>query len=134
LHTVKIKKNAENDRVELNLSYDFDSEIAKKQFTKFGDDKYLLDEIYDRTLKMERERRYCMRYLRPHLSLDSIRVIIVIQNSRNAYQCDTIRYTLEENGYPSDPSSGSIKQLVQNEPHLRTGKDEVEYMKREWGY
>lgn len=130
LHTVKIERNEETGRVELVLSFELGSSLASKYFKKLGQDKLLLDEIYDRTLKMERERRYCMRYLRPSFSLDCIRVEVVIQNDLNAYESDTIRYTLEENGYPNDPVSGSIKQ---HEPGIRTGTEELEFMKKEWG-
>lgn len=132
LHTVKLERNKENESVELFLCYEFDSTIATQIFKKFDCDKYLLDEIYDRTLKMESERRYCMRYLRPCFSLDRIKVEIVIQNADplKAHLCDTIRYTLEENGYPDGPVSGSIKKY---EPEVRTGKEELKYMKDEWG-
>lgn len=130
LHTVKIGRNSETERVELDLSFELSSSLASTFFKKFGESKLLLDEIYDRTLKMERERRYCMRYLRPCFSLDCIRVEIVIQNDKNAYLSDTIRYTLEENGYPNDPMSGSIKQYEQG---IRTGAEELEFMKNEWG-
>jgi hypothetical protein len=129
LHTVKIKRN-DNEKLQVFLSYEFDSDVASKKFKKNGKDKYLLDEVYDRTLKMERERRYCMRFLRPCISLDAIRVEIVIQCSKNAYKCDKINYTLEESGYPSYPKSGSIKDLVSA---IRSGEEEIEHLKREWG-
>ena len=132
LHTVSLRRNKENESVELFLCYEFDSTIAAQLFKKFDYDKHLLDEIYDRTLKMERERRYCMRYLRPCFSLDRIKVEIVIQNADplKAHLRDTIRYTLEEKGYPDDPVSGSIKKY---EPEIRTGREELKYMKDEWG-
>lgn len=132
LHTVKIERNKENESVELLLCYEFDSAVATQKFRKFDHDKYLLDEIYDRTLKMERERRYCMRYLRPYFSLDRIKVEIVIQNAEplKAHLSDTIPYTLEESGYPNDPVSGSIKTY---EPEIRTGEEEIQYIRNEWG-
>ncbi len=130
LHTVKIERNSETERVELKLSFQVGSSVASTLFKKFGEPKLLLDEIYDRTLKMERERRYCMRYLRPCFSLDCIRVEIVIQNDKDAYLSDTITYALEENGYPNDPASGSIKRY---ETGIRTGAEELEFMKKEWG-
>lgn len=129
LHTVKISRNAETKRIQLHLSYEFDSDLANQQFSKDGDQKYLLDEIYDRTLKMERERRYCMRFLRPCFSLDSIRVEITIQHASSPLKRDTIQYTLEEYGYPSFPASGSIKEFGVT----RTGEEQIQYLKREWG-
>lgn len=129
LHTVKIEKDRENQRVQLQLSYDFDSDIATQEFKKNGVNKYLLDEIYDRTLKIERERRYCMRFLRPYFSLDGIRVEIVIQHANNPFLSDRIQYTLEENGYPCDPASGCIKGFSSN---IRSGEEEMQYLSKEW--
>jgi hypothetical protein len=80
---------------------------------------------------MERERRYCMRFLRPYVSLEAIRVEITIQNLKNTFERDTIRYTLEESGYPDNPSSGTIKQYQQD---LRTGQEELLFLqqKKRW--
>lgn len=125
LHTVKIERNPETDAVELYLCYEFDSSIAAQQYNKANKNVYLLDEIYDRTLKMERERRYCMRYLRPCLSLDRIKVEIIIQDFHNPFNNDRLTYTLEENGYPSTPSSGGIKKFGSE---LRTGEEELLHM------
>jgi hypothetical protein len=131
LHTVQFERNSENEGIELYLCYEFDSNIASQTFNKKGRQTYLLDEIYDRTLKMERERRYCMRYLRPCFSLDRIKVEIVIQNSdhQKSYLTDKIRYTLEEKGYPNDPASGKIKTFGSK---IRTGEEELNYMKEQW--
>ena len=129
LHTVKIERNPRR-KVQLDLSYEIDSSLALQTFKKSGVDKYLLDEIYDRTLKMERERRYCMRFLRPYFSLDSIRVEIIIQHSDNLLKHDTIQYTLEENGYPFDPTLDDIKKFNQE---IRTGEEEKKYIEKEWG-
>lgn len=129
LHNVTIEKEVENGRVQLNLSFEFDSIVAKQLFKKNGKKKYLLDEIYDRTLKMERERRYCMRFMRPFFSLDAIRVEIFIQNAKNAFLSDKIQYTLEENGYPSDPAPGHIKRFMTD---IRSGKEQIQYLTREW--
>lgn len=129
LHTVKMDRNNENQRVQLFLSYELDSALANQQFMKEGQPKYLLDELYDRTLKMERERRYCMRFLRPYFSLDSIRVEISIQHASNPFKREIIQYTLEESGYSCIPASGSIKQFGV----VRSGEEQIEYLKREWG-
>lgn len=129
LHTVVIDKDRESGRVQLNLSYEFDSDVAAMQFTKNGSKKYLLDEIYGRVLKMERERRYCMRFLRPNFSLDAIRVEITIQNAKNLLKTDKINFTLEENGYPTEPASGHMKNFLSE---IRSGEEEIQYLTREW--
>jgi hypothetical protein len=131
LHTVQFERNSEDEGVELCLCYEFDSAVASQTFSKRGRQTYLLDEIYDRTLKTERERRYCMRYLRPCFSLDRIKVEIVIQNSDalKSNQTDKFRYTLEEKGYPNDPAAGNIKAFGSE---IRTGEEELNYMKEQW--
>jgi hypothetical protein len=131
LHTVRLCENEINKGLYIELNYEFDSNLAKETFRIYNDQrKYLLDEIYDRTLKMERERRYCMRFLRPYVSIDSIQVKVTIQNADDALKSDTITYTLKEDGYPADPKPGNI-QLY--EPDIRTGKQEIEYLNKEWG-
>ncbi|MEN6374084.1 MAG: hypothetical protein ABFD75_04775 [Smithella sp.] len=129
LHTVKIEKDTENEKVQLNLSYEFDSDLATKKLKKNGEYRYLLDEIYNRTLKLERERRYCMRFIRPYFSLDGVRVEIIIQHAQNPIKRDIIRYTLEENGYLSDPPSDTIKLFGEE---IRSGEEEVQHLKKEW--
>jgi len=74
LHTVKIEKD-KNEKLFINLSFELDTSQDDNNpsriiypMKKNGKDKFLLDEIYDRTLKMERERRYCIRFLRRYIS------------------------------------------------------------------
>lgn len=129
LHTVKLSRDSESGILEVRLVFEFDTNLANKKFPKGSKSKYLLDEIYDRTLKMERERRYCMRFLRPCISIDKISVSINITNSQNSMQHDRINYTLEENGYPNEPISGSIKDIKSN---LRTGEEELIHLKSIW--
>jgi len=129
LHTVKVYRDDEDNRITLYLSYEFDSDLASQQFKKNGGYRYLLDEIYDRTLKMERERRYCMRFLRPCFSLDSIRVEIFIHHASDPFTRDKIQYTLEEQGYPSSPATGRIKDFGE----IRFGEEQIEYLKSKWG-
>jgi hypothetical protein len=122
LHSVKIEKR------NIQLGYEFTSALAIKQFEKHESNCYLLDEIYRRTLKMERERRYCMRFLRPFFDIDRIRVEIVIQSESDPLANDKITYTLEENGYP-DYFSDKMKQFNKD---LRTGEAERRFIKKEW--
>jgi hypothetical protein len=102
LHTVFINENKNNYELQLELKYDFSLDVAKKKFLRHGKEKYLLDEIYDRTIKMEQERRYCMRYLRPYFYLSCIKVDIKITNEKYAMDARDINYILEEEGYPDD--------------------------------
>ncbi len=128
LHTVSISENSDSKILQLNLAYDFESNIACKQFKKINVYKYLLDEIYDRTLKIEQERLYCMRFLRPYFSLESIKIEIIIQYSTNSLKRHKIQYTLEESGYPPIQSCGNIKHIF---PHLINGKEVLELLIKE---
>lgn len=103
LHTVNIQQNPANGSYEVFLAYSFDTKTACTRYGIIGKQKYLLDEIYDRTLKMERERRYCIRYLRPYCQLERIRVSITILDSQDEFETYPISYSLEEKGYPTNP-------------------------------
>jgi hypothetical protein len=128
LHSVKLEINPENKKHCVRLEFDFDASDAFKIFKKNGIDIYLLDEIYNRTLKMERERRYCMRFLRPNISIEQIRVGISIQNPKSETERDEIKYTLEEKGYPDEPSDIKTYSTA-----LRSGEEEAKYLKKIWG-
>lgn len=110
LHTVKLQQNPVTMAWEVFLAFEIDEATAKKQFNKIGKKVYLLDEIYERTMKMERERRYCIRYLRPYCSIERINVEITIEHAENVFEQEKINYTLEEKGYP-ELSLKSIKDL-----------------------
>ena len=128
LHSVSVDR-PENGPIGVSLFYEFSDELATQTLEKNGKDKLLLDEIYDRTIKMERERRYCMRFLRPNISVDEIRVKITIQNSRNLIKNDVITYTLAEVGYPDTPVSGRIKDFGEE---IRNGKEEKQHLIEKW--
>lgn len=109
LHTVIIK------HYEVNLVFEFEKEEAREKYQKKGDEIFLLDEIYARTLKMHRERIYCMRFLRPYVEIERINVKISIFDDENVFDEPTkISYYLEEKGYPEYPNE-CISNLC---PHL----------------
>lgn len=110
LHTVKLQQNPITAAWEVVLKFEIDEETAKKQFKKGAYDVYLLDEIYERTIKMERERRYCMRFLRIYCSIESISVEITIDNNESVFDQEIIKYVLLEKGYP-DISYNTIKDI-----------------------
>jgi hypothetical protein len=83
--------------------FDITRDDATQMYGKGDKQVYLLDEIFDRSLKMHRERIYCMRFLRPSISIDKIEVSIRIYPPR--YIDDpivTIDYRMEEAGYPNE--------------------------------
>jgi hypothetical protein len=130
LHSVNIERNSQNNKLELILTFSIDTKTLLTDFKKDSEVRCIIDEIHDRTLKMERERRYCMRFLRSYIFVESIRVEITITNSNDSWQFSTKNYTLEEKGYPTEPNSGKIKDF---EPRILTGEEERIEAKKEWG-
>lgn len=101
LHTVSINKDEVNHDYKVNLVFELEANSLKETFQVGGHNKYLLDEIYDRTLKMELERRYCMKFMYPYINIGRIDVNI------NVYGLDSslvknISYTLEDLAYPDN--------------------------------
>jgi len=113
------------NKSEIIVDYSLYSNLVLNTFKKDNNDKYLLDEIYDRSLKMERERRYCMRFLRPYVSIDKILINISVFAEETLEKLDDIKYTLEEKGYPGEPNDGGIKIFGSD---LRNGQEEKEYI------
>lgn len=127
LHTVELRQNNFNYSYEIILAYEFDSNTAATLYGKVGQQKYIIDEIYDRTLKMERERRYCIRYLRPYCPLERIKVQITITNANDEFLSYPITYTLEESGYPSTPFA-TIKDVDRK---IKTGFELIAELRKE---
>lgn len=96
LHSVVLR--VPGDTVELR--FDMTRDCACIKHGKGDGEVYLIDEIFDRTLKMHRERMYCMRFLRPDISIDRIGVKIEVFGSRFSGAPVVISYSLKESGYP----------------------------------
>ncbi len=106
LHTVKI--NHENKSIK--LAFFLDDKLAQSKSGK-GDKKvYLIDEIYERTIKTHMERLYCARFMKPLIDIESIQVEIRIYSSNKEYseELESIEFTLEETGYPDYPKNGIL--------------------------
>ncbi|MCP1299407.1 hypothetical protein NK356_09535 [Chryseobacterium sp. S0630] len=89
---------------ELKLDFYIQDEFLLKMFpikTKSGIiDKYLLDEIYDRTFKTFTEALYCSRFLPEKARITIVKVNIHILKSKNDDEIKNIYYELKETGYP----------------------------------
>ena len=98
LHSVMISTQAV--RLEFELS---ETDVTQK-FGKGSTNVFLLDEIYSRTMKMHRERMYCMRFLRRDINIDRIDVLIRIFAAGFSLLKEraSISYSLEEVGYPDE--------------------------------
>ncbi len=130
LHTVCIRKNPINHTFSVHLSYSFEIKDARIPIEKVCIKQYLLDEIYERTMKMERERRYCMRYLRMYLPLEEICVDIEIFNPEDPFWKHEIKYELKEEGYP-EFNCESIQKINETLP---TGEKLAEQLQGEEAY
>lgn len=89
----------------VELDYRLTKEDALVQFPKVDSETnkvnkvYILDEIFERTVKTHYETSYCMRYLRPTISVTKLRITIEIEHLPLDSQIQ-IAYELEEKGYP----------------------------------
>lgn len=114
LHSVKIDGLAK----QIKLSFDVEEDDLCKKFKKkvmrdgkeVTEDVFLINEIYARTYKTHLERMYCMRFTRPDLQIDKIRVDIQIttnqKDERNRSIKRHIVYDIGEVGYPSTSAQG----------------------------
>ena len=87
----------------------------KKMYWKAGTQVYLLDEIYERTLKTHCEQIYCAKFMLPSIMLERTHVNIDICSERYENITGTISYVLEQKGYPSH-----IQSIAQQLPELET--------------
>jgi hypothetical protein len=97
LREVEVKPAEKQVRLPFEIAEPFVSNKIRK-----GDGEvYLLDEIFNRTLKMHLERTYCMRFMRPWIELKAIEVSIGMYDEEYKIPLrDDIKYTLAERGYP----------------------------------
>jgi hypothetical protein len=114
LHSVAIKSG------EISLSFNLHVDDATQTFeksTKGGTIQhvYLLDEIYERSLKTYTEMVYCSRFMRQlDLQLYSVRVSIqVFKDKSNVLPVRTIDYVIGDSGYPAHaPVQETLRQIA----------------------
>jgi hypothetical protein len=111
---------------QIELKFKIPQDFAERQFGKWNNEKktvedvYLLDEIYERALKMHFERIYTTRFMRDFINLESILVFIDFYNEKLEV-FDPISFELRETGYPT--SSHDIFQLC---PTLTKGEKRID--------
>lgn len=124
LHTVKVDKN-EFSECQINLVFELEKKDLEKKYIVGDEEQFLLDEIYDRTIKMERERRYCQKFMNTEINICAINVSINIYGEYST-KIDAISYRLEDTTYPNEPESGAIKEIIATQ--IRSGKEELDYV------
>lgn len=95
LHSVSIAEE------EVALDFQVSVQDAIQKFGKLQSEVYLLDEIYIRTMKMHRERHYCMRFIQPNSKLVRTVVRIKVFGKKLGEEL-SLSYRLEESGYPDE--------------------------------
>lgn len=92
-----------HDSRSIELTFELNPHTVQHKYQKYGIERYLFDEICDRTLKMYREHLYCRRFLLPEIVFEQIIIKIVICTDDYSRVLDTIQYTMMERGYPRLP-------------------------------
>lgn len=89
---------------EIKLSFYIEDDCLVDEFpvmTKKGlIQKFLLDEIYDRTIKTFTESLYCSRFLPEKCRISLIKINIYILSHKDQETIKEINYELKESGYP----------------------------------
>ncbi|WP_146227945.1 HD domain-containing protein [Rhodobacter viridis] len=84
---------------EITLNFTFhDPDLFKRKLGKGEGQVYLLEEIFDRSMKTFNEARYCSRFMRPYLEFERVKVDIMIFDDR-LEPLHNIVYTIAEHGY-----------------------------------
>jgi hypothetical protein len=92
------------DGNEIKLKFYISDQVLLKKYkkvTKEGEiEKFLLDEVYDRTFKTFRESLYCNRFLPEKCRVSSIKVSVNLYNKEDEQNFKSLSYELKESGYP----------------------------------
>lgn len=131
LHSVKI----DHEGKAVEMCFELNKENVSKKYGKNDKKVYLLDEIYDRTLKTYCECKYCMRFIPLEIQINSIKVEIQFIDEEWENFREPISYKLAETGYPDSSklnifsmcpkelkingeklTGSKLKELVENKP------------------
>ena len=106
------------------LQFELDVAHAITKYWKGSRKVYLYDEIVERSLKMHREHVYCLRFMQPHVRVDTIDVSIEITTDSYLTVLEKVAFSLIQRGYPDRPTSlsavdASIEVLTGNMLHTK---------------
>lgn len=118
LDSVIIRPDEKSIKLKFFLKLDDINRTWGKQVKDGVENVFLLDEIYQRTLKMHLERVYCCRYTRGLMEIDEISVEIEIygdsEDDGGMPLLEKIEYRLKETGYPGECEIFEISNIDQN--------------------
>lgn len=102
LHSVKLDHNESTVELHFHIHKDY----LKEKISKDDSEIYLIDEIYNRALKMHDERIYCSRFWKPYIQIDAILVLMnFFSDDYDEQVHNEISFTLKEKGYPTNSLS-----------------------------
>lgn len=97
---------------EISMKFYLNEETSTKLFKKETKDgkveMYLIDEIYERTMKTFTETLYCARFLPENCRFNSLKITIFIDDKEHESMIEPIAFELKETGYPLLSHSGKI--------------------------
>lgn len=96
LHEVSI----DHDSRSVSLRFNVLPQHLRRQYYKDGKRRYLIDEVFCRTLKVHREQVYCGKFMTPDIVSDIVDVEINVCTARYEHVLGKFHYTLEQTGYP----------------------------------
>ena len=103
----------------ISLKFELLREHLEKKYWKSGEKVFLLDEIYERTLKTHREQIYCVKFVIPEIILERTKIVVEICSERYEDVVATAQFTIEQSGYPDHIKS--ISNYVPDLRHLTGG-------------
>lgn len=90
----------------VELYFKIPKDFTTRKFGKLDDEIYLLDEIYNRVMKMHLERIYCMRFCKQLIDIEKIIVSIIFYDNYIDNISPQISFQVSEWGYPEASEDG----------------------------
>jgi len=103
LRKVEPSRREGSIKLRFELDVEKDNNLIAKKCQKGSEKKYLLDEIFDRALKMHCEHVYCTKYMQPLVYFNRIDVEIHICSQKYMDVLNTIRFSMQDSAYPKAP-------------------------------
>lgn len=100
---------------EIKMVFYLEEKHVTKSLKKKGKDCYLIDEIYERTLKTFTECLYCNRFLPESASINTVSVEINFLTIEGDDFLASISYRIEEQDYPTFPENYNIFSFCPND-------------------
>jgi hypothetical protein len=95
-------------RISFNINIE---DLKNKYKTPDSSEKYFIDDVLDRIEKLNTERIYCNRFVRPEMQTDRVEVSIefftrkIIGNIPYDQPIETKKFSIYDKGYPDSPKS-----------------------------